>query len=372
MTSIFKRIVSLALAVAATTSISITSHAIQVNPTQTQIQSNECMAVDTANTRDGYVQVLYTAKTDNDVRIEIFKDDSWVSGGRLDPEEGWSTIPLTAGNGSYTVIAYESADGTYFYEKARTTFDVFVEDLTANKYVALDAGHAGDGYVRIKPISTNKTFRIDLYKGETMLNVFLHNPGDGWFTLPLTAGDGTYSIIAYERDAAGRHYKRAHFTFSATISDPTAPFLLSSPLVNFDDAPTATATAHALTQNCGTVQEAVNAIHNHIVSTFTYTSGKGRPSFYLPDLDCLLTARTGNCVDQSALMCGMLRSIGIPARMEYGYNASGNYHAWVSVLLEDGWTRYDPSQYVVGYKINPTWTLAYIRNDSNYRTTLTF
>ena len=60
-------------------------------------------------------------------------------------------------------------------------------------------------------------------------------------------------------------------------------------------------------------------------------------SGYLPNVDETLKTKKGICFDYAALMTAMLRSSGIPTRLDIGY-ATNIYHAWISTYLEErGW-----------------------------------
>ena len=71
--------------------------------------------------------------------------------------------------------------------------------------------------------------------------------------------------------------------------------------------------------------------------TYDYNKAETVQPGYLPDVDEILKIKTGICFDYSAVMAAMLRSVGIPTRMEIGYSGDA-YHAWVSVYTKDhGW-----------------------------------
>ena len=58
---------------------------------------------------------------------------------------------------------------------------------------------------------------------------------------------------------------------------------------------------------------------------------------YIPNVDEILSKKTGICLDYAAVMASMLRSQKIPTRLEVGY-AGEAYHAWISTYVEDqGW-----------------------------------
>ena len=59
---------------------------------------------------------------------------------------------------------------------------------------------------------------------------------------------------------------------------------------------------------------------------------------YLPDIDVTLKTKKGICFDYAAMMTAMLRSQGIPTKLEIGYLTEDVYHSWISVYLEEtGW-----------------------------------
>ena len=74
---------------------------------------------------------------------------------------------------------------------------------------------------------------------------------------------------------------------------------------------------------------------------------------YIPSVDDTFLTNTGICFDYASLAAAMLRSCGIPTKVETGYiSPSGIYHAWNEVYVKDsGWIE-------VGFKIDAdTWTL---------------
>ena len=93
-------------------------------------------------------------------------------------------------------------------------------------------------------------------------------------------------------------------------------------------------------------------------------------------LDTVLDSKKGICFDYAALMCGMLRSQGVPCKLVVGY-AGTTYHAWISVWSEqsgwidgviwfDGtaWRRLDPTFASSGGSSKSI--LDFINKDENY------
>lgn len=83
----------------------------------------------------------------------------------------------------------------------------------------------------------------------------------------------------------------------------------------------------------------ISSVYNYIITHFTYDYSKASSvtSGYLPDIDEVFTSEKGICFDYAAVMACMLRSQGIPTRLEVGYMKE-QYHAWVSTYIpEKGW-----------------------------------
>ena len=90
-----------------------------------------------------------------------------------------------------------------------------------------------------------------------------------------------------------------------------------------------------------------------------------------------MASGTGICLDYSAVMASMLRSQGIPTRLEVGY-AGTAYHAWISTYITDiGWVNgiieFDGTNWSL---MDPTFAAnssesalkSFIGNGSNYKT----
>ena len=101
--------------------------------------------------------------------------------------------------------------------------------------------------------------------------------------------------------------------------------------------------------------DVVKAVYAYIKDHVTYDVAKAQspPVGYIPSVDDTFLTNTGICFDYASLAAAMLRSCGIPTKVETGYiSPSGIYHAWNEVYVKDsGWIE-------VGFKIDAdTWTL---------------
>jgi len=124
--------------------------------------------------------------------------------------------------------------------------------------------------------------------------------------------------------------------------------------------------------------EVVQNVYHYLTDNITYDYDKAETvqSGYIPNVDDTLNTGTGICFDYASLMGAMLRSQGIPTRLEIGY-AGTEYHAWVSIYTDetgwidniiefDGtkWTLMDPT---LGSYANDSTVKKYINDDTYYQ-----
>lgn len=79
----------------------------------TKTQKNQKAVIDYSNTSDGYVMVKYTASTTKRLKV-LVKGPTTTYTYNLQADNAWDTYPLSDGNGSYTISAYEKVSGTKY------------------------------------------------------------------------------------------------------------------------------------------------------------------------------------------------------------------------------------------------------------------
>ena len=179
-------------------------------------------------------------------------------------------------------------------------------------------------------------------------------------SLDLSHTDQGYFMVAYQGSAdklmvqvegsdnipyryyfeSDGHYNALVFTktVDVVLANEVLPFLYSNQYVNFNEDTKAVTLAKKLTEG-KTELEAVQAVYEYVVKNIVYDEEKAETvkSGYLPNVDETLKTKKGICFDYAALMTAMLRSSGIPTRLDIGY-ATNIYHAWISTYLEErGW-----------------------------------
>ena len=70
---------------------------------------------------------------------------------------------------------------------------------------------------------------------------------------------------------------------------------------------------------------------------------------YVPRPEATYAERKGICFDKASLMCAMLRSLGIPAKLVVG-TMDGMSHAWVSAFDGKVWNKCDPT--MLGWQVD--------------------
>lgn len=97
--------------------------------------------------------------------------------------------------------------------------------------------------------------------------------------------------------------------------------------------------AQQLAKKCYSSLDVVSNVYNYIIKNIKYDKEKANnvQYGYVPDPDQTLNDKTGICFDYASLTCAMLRSQGIPTKLEVGY-VGEVYHAWISCYVDEtGW-----------------------------------
>lgn len=222
-------------------------------------------------------------------------------------------------------------------------FDILLPDTSGeategNEYVSIDTSHSEDGYFCVKYLGSAKKVKLQLFKDTSITYTYDIAPDEN-AVIPLSLGSGIYSITIYENIQDNEYAMVYAEDMDITLRDELSPFLYPNQYVNFNRESDTTALAKELTKDCTSELDAVAKVYDYIIKHITYDYDKAEnvEGGYLPDVDEILKIKTGICFDYSAVMASMLRSVGIPTRMEIGYSGDA-YHAWISVYVKDiGW-----------------------------------
>jgi len=209
-----------------------------------------------------------------------------------------------------------------------------------NAKVSIDASNLEEGYVIIRYLG-GRDIRIKAQiakKDGSTYSYDINSKGDPE-VLPLTEGDGAYTIGVFEQ-VSGNRYAQAHsVTVNAKLRDQLLPFLYPNQYVNFTVGSAVDKQAQELTKSVTGSLDKVREVYHFVTKNLTYDVelAKSVQPGYLPNVNAVLERKKGICFDYAALMSAMLRLQGIPCKLVIGY-AGTLYHAWINVFIEDtGW-----------------------------------
>ena len=213
-------------------------------------------------------------------------------------------------------------------------------EVYENEFAHVDASNASEGYVVVRYTGSSPKVKLQITGPTAITYTYnLSTPQQLDEVFPLQCGNGEYMVNVYE-NIEGTQYSMV-FTqpVQANLTDEFKPFLYPNQYVAFNENNQAVAKGKELAYPCNSDLEVVSEIYNFMIQNITYDYAEAETvqSGYVPDVDEVLSTKTGICLDYAALMTSMLRSQRIPTRMEIGY-AGTAYHAWLSTYIQDvGW-----------------------------------
>ena len=282
-------------------------------------------------------------------------------------------------------IAGCSETDTTSPEKSISAFEIPVPvasgvNVERNERASIDYSNTQDGYVIIEfSDNTDSSLRVLVKAPHGEEYRYALSTTGNKEIIPLTEGDGEYEIGVYEHVDGINFRPVLKVNVDVKLSDELAPFIHPNQFVNYSKDSDLVELAAELTKGAKNTEEKIKAIYEYVVDNFTYDYDLAAnvQSGYLPDLDKVLDRKEGICFDYSALVTAMLRSQGIPARLEIGYHGE-EYHAWISKYCEengwidnryhyngDEWTRMDPTVESTSHRKHHSRQQA--RDDDTYR-----
>ncbi|MCD7744819.1 MAG: transglutaminase-like domain-containing protein [Lachnospiraceae bacterium] len=255
--------------------------------------------------------------------------------------------------------ANSASSGAASYEPGKTTVleAVFETADISTELLDMDLSHANQGYFTCLLKEDDSKVNIQVSGPDGVTYKYFIETANEVTTFPLTAGDGSYVIIAYENIGDDQYTTLFSQPLEVELESEFLPFLYPNQYVNFTEDSEAVALAAELSGDAETDLDALNSIYDYVISHVSYDDEKAATveTGYLPDIDETLETGKGICFDYASLTCAMLRSLSIPARLAIGY-VSEVRHAWIDVYIEsrgwvenaiqfsgDEWTLLDPT-----------------------------
>lgn len=205
----------------------------------------------------------------------------------------------------------------------------------------LDFSNVSSGYVMLNYSGGNPKVRFRITTPAGVNYTYSVTGYGSSMAYPLSGGDGNYTFAVYESVSAQDNLYSVTLSKSmpVAIRDAFSTFLYPNYYVNFNGASACVGKASELAAGCAKDLDVVAAVYHYETDHITYDNNKAKTvqSGYAPYPDNTLASGTGICFDYASLMSAMLRSQGIPTRLEVGY-VGDLYHAWISCYISDvGW-----------------------------------
>ncbi len=215
--------------------------------------------------------------------------------------------------------------------------------------LTIDYSHMDQGYVLVRAKKTEEKMKLSVEHGKDKLKYDINNAGQDE-VIPLQLGSGKYRFGLWTAVSKGStRYKRAGtISLDCRMQSETSCFLYPNQYVNYGADSPVVAKAAELCRNLSGQREIADTIWDYMHQyDYNYTKYcsilAGQTGYILPDIDEAWTSGMGVCGDLSALMCAMLRSRGIEAKLVIGTDRSGQPHAWVDALVDGKSIQYDPA-----------------------------
>ncbi len=210
--------------------------------------------------------------------------------------------------------------------------------VSGNDNVSIDISNSSDGYICITYTGDASRTRLIVTTPQNLSYTYDLSK-DVCDTFPLTGENGTYNVGVYEQISGNDYSVLFKQDFDVVINNEFSPYLYPNQYVKFDNSTKAVNLASELSYSANNDLDVIQSVYNYVISNITYDYDKAETveSTYVPVVDNTLASKKGICFDFASLMASMLRSQGIPTRLEIGY-AGDVYHAWISTYIKDvGW-----------------------------------
>jgi transglutaminase-like putative cysteine protease len=134
------------------------------------------------------------------------------------------------------------------------------------------------------------------------------------------------------------------------LKDEFEPFLRPNQYADYSKDSKCVKQAKKLASSSSDEKDYISKVYDYINERIKYDKKKAASmdTGYIPEPDSTLAEGKGICFDYASLAASMLRSMGVPTKIIFGYVEPNDlYHAWnMFYTEEDGWTS-------VEFKVNP-------------------
>lgn len=197
-----------------------------------------------------------------------------------------------------------------------------------------------NGYLMLKYTGKAKKVRVQITlpdKDKTVYTYTLNSDDDQVFS--LSGGDGTYHADVLENAYENKYSLAFSQDIQVKLKDEFQPFLNPMQYCWYTKDSEVLKYGIKLSDASKDDLDYITNVYHDVIENVTYDKAlaKNITADYIPDPDATLKSHKGICFDYAALMTALLRSQGIPTKLEVGYSGKA-YHAWISVYTKStGW-----------------------------------
>ena len=221
----------------------------------------------------------------------------------------------------------------------------------------LDANNTSEVYfiARLKKSNSHR-MKLRVTKGKETLTYDLNGKGD-FEVFPLQFGSGKYVVTLYENVSGKKYSAAGKITLNVKLSSEDICFYYPNQYVNYSETTEPVGKAEEICAG-QTAEERYATICRFMKKNLNYDYIKALTikAGTLPDIEGSYKKKMGICQDLSAIMCCMLRTQDIPARLTIGY-ADKAYHAWVEFDYNGKHYFFDPTAAVNGIQNVKTYSV---------------
>ena len=260
------------------------------------------------------------------------------------PPEADNTALSKTGKSTSTPVSDKSPDSSAASGTWDNTPKVLVPaapgtEVCGSDAIIIDISNTAEGYLMARYTGSSDKVKFFVVTPGDIRYTYDLPVSDSWMALPLTGGNGTYTLDVREHVKDDLYSNLFRQTIQVTLNDEFRPFLYPNQYTWFTGDSLTVKKASELARGAGNALDVVTAVYNYVIGNVTYDTPKAETvqGGYLPDVDETLDTGKGICFDYASLMTAMLRSQGIPTKLEIGYSGE-TYHAWISTYVKEaGW-----------------------------------
>lgn len=216
-----------------------------------------------------------------------------------------------------------------------------------NSDVGVDLSHVSDGYIAVKQKCAGK-LKLQVIKDGDQYLYDIRAGRNEYF--PLQCGDGTYDIKVMKNVAGTKYFELYGCKADAKIKNEFAPYLIPNQYADYTAGSKCVKLSRKMAKGSSDEKELIKKVYEYICDKIKYDKDKAASvkKGYIPEPDNVLKTGKGICFDYASLAASMLRSMGIPTKIIFGYVEPDDlYHAWnMFYTEEDGWSS-------VEFEVNP-------------------